>query len=98
MSGEIRKVFLTGLGAFIISRKKTREIINTLMAKGELTVEQYKAMNQEIKRTAKRNMTDKDKDNSDKPTFSQILDGINSLTPDELTTLESKLTDLRKAQ
>ena len=98
MSEEIRKVFLTGLGAFVISRKKTQEIVNTLMAKGELTMKQYTEMNQEIKRAAAKTMADKETNNPDKPNFSQILSGINFLTQDELTTLENKLSDLRKKQ
>ena len=46
----LRKVFLAGVGALATTYEKGSEIVNELVEKGELTVEQGKALNTELKR------------------------------------------------
>ena len=46
----IRKVFLAGIGALATTVEKGQEIVDDLVKKGELTVEQGKALNTELKR------------------------------------------------
>ena len=56
---ELRKVLLAGVGAVATTAEKSQELINQLVEKGELTVEQGKVMNEELKR----NIRDKVKEN-----------------------------------
>lgn len=51
----LRKVFLAGVGALATTVEKSQEIVDGLVAKGELTVEQGKALNAELKRKAAEN-------------------------------------------
>ena len=44
-----RKVFLAGVGALATTVEKSQEIVDDLVKKGELTVEQGKALNAELK-------------------------------------------------
>lgn len=46
----LRKVFLAGVGALATTVEKSQEIVDDLVKKGELTVEQGKALNAELKR------------------------------------------------
>ena len=46
----LRKVFLAGIGALATTVEKGQEIVDELVRKGELTVEQGKALNTELKR------------------------------------------------
>ncbi|KAB5607094.1 phasin family protein [Bifidobacterium jacchi] len=48
----LRKVFLAGVGALATTVEKSQEIVDDLVKKGELTVEQGKALNTELKRKA----------------------------------------------
>ena len=48
----LRKVFLAGVGALATTVEKGQEIVDALVKKGELTVEQGKALNTELKRKA----------------------------------------------
>lgn len=48
----LRKVFLAGIGALATTVEKSQEIVDELVKKGELTVEQGKALNTELKRKA----------------------------------------------
>lgn len=45
----LRKVFLAGVGALATTVEKSLEIVDDLVKKGELTVEQGKALNAELK-------------------------------------------------
>ncbi len=49
----LRKVFLAGIGALATTVETSQEIVDDLVKKGELTVEQGKALNTELKRKAK---------------------------------------------
>ena len=48
----LRKVFLAGVGALATTVEKGQEIVDDLVKKGELTVEQGKALNTALKRKA----------------------------------------------
>ena len=48
-----RKFFLLGVGAVAQTAEKSQEVINDLVAKGEITVSQGKALNEELSRKAK---------------------------------------------
>lgn len=55
----VRKFFLVGVGAVAKGAEKSQEIINDLVKKGELTVEQGKALNEELTRKATKAAADK---------------------------------------
>ena len=48
--GVVRKAFLVGVGTVALGAEKSQGIIEDLVKKGELTVEQGKALNEELKR------------------------------------------------
>lgn len=56
----VRKLFLLGVGAAATGAEKSQEIINELVKKGELTVDQGKALNQELTVKAKAAASDMD--------------------------------------
>lgn len=51
---DVHALFLAGVGALAASVEKSQEILDSLIKKGELTVEQGKVLNEELKRTADR--------------------------------------------
>jgi len=54
----IRKVFLAGVGAVATGAEKTQELVDDFIKKGELTVEQGKALNEELSHKVKEATTD----------------------------------------
>ena len=48
----LKKVFLAGVGAVALTAEKSKQIADQLVAKGGLTVEQGKVLNEELKRKA----------------------------------------------
>jgi len=101
---ELRKILVTGLGAMVLSKERIKELLEASSAKGEVALEQYKLLNQELKRTVniKLSVSDKDEDAATAKTdpeglsLAQILEGIESLTPEEQEALAGKLTALRQ--
>ena len=53
LSDSARKLFLLGVGAVATSAEKGQEVVDELVEKGELTVKQGKALNEELTRKAK---------------------------------------------
>ena len=49
----LKKVFLAGVGAVATTAETAKEIVDDLVTKGELTVEQGKVLNEELKRNTK---------------------------------------------
>ncbi|WEV41809.1 phasin family protein [Bifidobacterium sp. ESL0682] len=68
----LRTVFLAGIGALATTAEKGQEIVDELVKKGELTVEQGKTLNTELKHKAQEVKDDmkseavKDEKSSDK--------------------------------
>lgn len=51
-SDGFKDIFLAGVGAMAITGEKTKELVDQLIAKGELTVDQGKEINTELKHKA----------------------------------------------
>lgn len=51
---SLKKVMLAGVGALATTAEKSKEILDDLVKKGELTVEQGKVLNEELKHNVKR--------------------------------------------
>lgn len=86
ISEGIRKLLLAGVGAVATTADKSKEILDELVEKGELTVEQGRALNQDLKHTLMR-----DKDATDRDFEKFVAD----LSPDELEELKIQI---RKAE
>ena len=54
ISDSMKKILLAGIGAAATTAEKSKEILDDLVKKGELTVEQGKVLNQELKHNAKK--------------------------------------------
>ena len=52
----IKKLILVGIGAAAATAEKSQQIVEDLVKKGEITVEQGKELNQELKRNVKKRL------------------------------------------
>lgn len=85
----IKKFFLIGIGATAMSVEKSGEILGDLVKKGELTVEQGKALNQELRHNAeeKRKKADEEKKNRN------LSDLVSGLTAEDLAKLKELIAN-----
>ena len=51
LESDLKKVLLAGIGALATTVEKSKDIVDELVKKGEITVEQGKALNEELKHT-----------------------------------------------
>ncbi|MDO4537840.1 MAG: hypothetical protein Q4B54_06720 [Coriobacteriales bacterium] len=84
----VRKVFLAGVGAIATGAEKSQQIIDELVKKGELTVEQGKALNEELTRKAGKAAAD---------TQDALLRArLAAMTPEEREAYAKKVADIAK--
>ncbi len=101
-SEELRRFFLAGIGAMATTAEKSKEIVDAFVRKGELTVEQGRIINEELKRDVKKTV-DTVKGHveiavdSDAPLVRKsLLEQLEQMSPEELELLRSKLAEMEK--
>lgn len=80
------------MGAVAITAEKSAEIIDALVKKGELTVEQGKVLNEELKR----NIKEKVKESVVEP--ADLIDRVDDLSPEDLAALKAKLAAMEEVK
>ncbi len=58
LSEGLKKVFLAGVGAVATTTEAAKDLVDQLVKKGELTVEQGKVLNEELKHNVKEKVND----------------------------------------
>ncbi len=82
LTDGLKKILLAGVGAVALTAEKASEILDEMVEKGEITVEQGKALNKELKRTVKENTG---KGAEEKKDLSKVVEGLSA---DELSKLK----------
>lgn len=87
----LKKVLLAGIGAVAVTAEKSKDVLDEMVKKGELTVEQGKVLNEElkhnIKSTVKKNVNVSVKASSPEE-LSELLD---QMTPEQLEALKAQI-------
>lgn len=92
---ELKKIVLAGIGAVAVSAEKSKEVVDELIKKGEVTVEQGKILNEELKRKISEKTKEVKEENKDDKSdkVSEVLDELSKMTPEELEKIKAKLQD-----
>ena len=86
LSDNLKKIFLAGIGAVAVTAEKSKDLLDEMVEKGELTVEQGKVLNEELKHNVKK--TVKEKVNALKPASAEELsDLLDKMTPEQIAAL-----------
>lgn len=95
---NLKKLLLAGIGAVAVTAEKSKDVLEELVEKGELTVEQGKALNEELKHNIKK--TVKENVNvSVKPSSPEELDELlEKMTPEQLQSLKARLDGLHEEE
>ncbi len=89
----VKKLLLAGVGAVALTAEKANEIVDTLVEKGEITVEQGKDLNQELKRTFNERKTKTEATDEPQDDSKDIEGFVNGLSEEELAKLKEALKD-----
>ena len=87
---DLKKVLLAGIGAVAVTAEKSKEVVEQLVKKGELTVEQGKVLNEELKH----NVAEKLREPLTVDKISKDLEKVND---EELEILKAKIEELQNA-
>ena len=94
-----KDIFLAGVGAMAITGEKATNLVSTLIAKGELTVEQGKVLNQELKHNIKstvKTAADSVKENAARKNEQEELKAtISKLTPEQLAAVKAQIESMQ---
>ncbi len=91
---DLKEVLLAGIGAVAVTAEKTQQIVDKLIKKGEITVEQGKVLNEELKHKAKAKM--KESISKSKLAVEAVIDNLDKMSEEEIAALKAKLADLEK--
>lgn len=94
---DLKKILLAGIGAVAVTAEKSKEVVEMLVDKGELTVEQGKVLNEELKHNLSETFVgtkEKAAEVKSKIQTDSILSKLDSMTPEELARLKAKLAEM----
>ena len=91
----IKKILLAGIGTAAVTAEKSKEVLDELVKRGELTVEQGKVLNQELKHNIKESVK-KNVNVTLKPSNpDELKDVLSKMTPDQLAALKDQITKMQ---
>ena len=96
LSDNLKKIFLAGIGAVAVTAEKSKDLLDEMVEKGELTVEQGKVLNEELKHNVKK--TVKEKVNALKSASAEELsDLLDKMTPEQIAALKERILKKEEA-
>lgn len=87
----LKKVILAGIGAVATTAEKSKDVLDDMVKKGELTVEQGKVLNQELKHNIKETVKEKVNVSVKPSTAEELKDLLTNMTAEQLAELKEKL-------
>ena len=98
LSEEAKKIFLAGLGAVAITAEKSKQIVDELVKKGELTVEQGKVLHEELRHNVAKKVKEHVTVNVTSPCgVEDVKEAIEKMSPEELAEIKAKIAQAENA-
>lgn len=94
MGESIKKLLLAGIGTAAVTAERSKEILDELVKKGELTVEQGRVLNQELKHNIKETLKDNVKAPVKASTPEELKDLLENMTSEQLAALKEQIAEL----
>lgn len=95
----LKKILLVGIGTAAVTAEKSKEILDELVKKGELTVEQGKVLNKELKHNIKstvKTAADSVKESAARKNDQEELKAtISKLTPEQLAAVKAQIESMQ---
>lgn len=96
LSEGLKKILLAGIGTVAVTAEKSKDVLDEMVKRGELTVEQGKVLNKELKHNLK-NTIKNNVNVSVKPQSGEELEELlDNMTPDQLADLKDKISQMQE--
>ena len=91
---NLKKVMLAGVGAVAVTAEKSKELLDEMVKKGELTVEQGKVLNEELKHNIRQTMKEKVNVSLKPNSPDELQEMIGKMTPEQLADLKEAIAKM----
>src|SRR5699024_5383335 len=95
---NMKKLLLAGIGTVAVTAEKSKEILDETVKKGELTVEQGKVLNQELKHNIKRTVKEKVNVSVKPSSPEELRELLDQMTPEQLAQLKEQIQKMETKQ
>lgn len=90
-SESIKKILLAGVGAVAVTAEKSKELLDEMVEKGELTVEQGKVLNEELRHNIKKTVKENADAGAKKAAAEEISELLAQMTPEQIAALKEQI-------
>ena len=88
---NVKKLLLAGIGAVAVTAEKSKDLLDEMVEKGELTVEQGKVLNEELKHNIKKTVKEKTGAGRKETAAEELSDLLDKMTPEQLAALNEQI-------
>ena len=88
---NIKKLLLAGVGAVAVRAEKSKELLDEMVEKGELTVEQGKVLNEELKHNIKKTVKENVNAGEKKTASEEVSELLDKMTPEQIAALKEQI-------
>ena len=88
---NVKKLLLAGIGAVAVTAEKSKDLLDEMVEKGELTVEQGKVLNEELKHNIKKTVKEKTGAGKKETAAEDLSDLLEKMTPEQLAALKEQI-------
>lgn len=98
MVEELKKVLLLGIGSAAYTYDKASKIVEDMVEKGRITIDEGKELSEELKRTVKEKIDNKEDKPFSKDDMASLLKEMDLATKSDLEALKVRIEKLEKNQ
>ena len=93
LTDNLKKVILAGIGAVATTAEKSKDVLDDMVKKGELTVEQGKVLNEELKHNLKQTVKNNVNVKVKVTTPEELSELLDKMTPEQLEALKAQIKE-----
>ena len=94
----LKKVLLAGIGAVAVTAEKSKEILDEMVKRGELTVEQGKVLNKELKHNIRKTVKENVKVSVKPSSPEELSELLDQMTPEQIEALKAGIQEKEEKQ
>lgn len=95
---NVKKLLLAGIGVAATTAEKSKELLDEMVEKGELTVEQGKALNEELKHNIKKTVKETVNVSVKPSSPEELAQLLEKMTPEQIEALKERLYSMEEGQ
>lgn len=94
----LKKVLLAGIGAVAVTAEKSKEILDEMVKRGELTVEQGKVLNKELKHNIRKTVKENVKVSVKPSSPEELSELLDQMTLEQMEALKAGIQEKEEKQ